>query len=181
MSIKALYNDTAFCYRVSTTADEHGCAIETTALVATLSCRCNYLSGGKQVFAGKRQVVATHRVWMPTHDAVAEDCRLYLPNDDLQLDVLKVYRVRGYAANVHHMEVLCEELGGVPIGGASSSSESDDSSGSSSSQSQSSSSQSSSSSSQGSSGSSISSVSSSSISQSSASDSSNSESTEEDE
>ena len=144
------YRSHASFYKVTTTKGQYGNFTESLTLVyLNIPCYCTYLSGYKQVFAGKLNVVATHRLFCDPLSLLNVSYRVYVAEQRQWFNVLYVDNCN---QRQHHFEILLEmiDVQNVDIDSSSSSSshdEHDNSSSSSSDYSKSSSSDSSSSSS----------------------------------
>ena len=92
MSIKALYKQRFYIYRPTITVGEYGNTVETLDLFkGPLKCYCTYLGGGKQVFAGKMNVIASHRLFCdPIKDIIKTNDRIYVYEYDIFFNILYV-------------------------------------------------------------------------------------------
>ena len=133
MSIQGLYNSIAFIYTTSYTIGTYGNQIESLSLkYSGIPCYITYLSGQKQVYVGKNQVLATHRLFCNPQLSLKSSDKVYISGNETWYNVLYVDNCNQMG---HHIELLLEQIGDQDIGDLSSrSSSSIDSSSSSSSE-----------------------------------------------
>jgi hypothetical protein len=107
-----IINNSCDVYRVTTVAGQYGDPIQTNTLLHDdLACYVTALGGSKPVFAGKLQVIATHRLFFPEPSLVGNirsDDKIYVRRWDQWYNILFVDPCSNFG---HHWEVLLETIG----------------------------------------------------------------------
>lgn len=125
-----ILNNTCTIYKSSNTVGTYGDVTEVlTHRVGPISCYITSLGGSKTVYAGKLQVVATHRLFMAPTPLIKSSDKVYCDEWEQWFNVLYVDRCSNFN---QHYELLLEEVDEQDIQTLDSSSSSVDSSSSSS-------------------------------------------------
>lgn len=106
--ITSLYNSTFSVYKPVYTAGLYGNTSITYSISdSSIDCYITYLAGGKTLYVGREQVIATHRLFCNPVDIKTED-RIYVDDTAKWYNVLYVDN-----SNVmdHHYEVFLESIG----------------------------------------------------------------------
>jgi hypothetical protein len=108
MAIQALYRQHAYFYHVTNSKGQYGDIVEVATLFAgPIACYCTYLSGGKQVFSGKIQVIATHRLFCNPQPILKSNDKVYVEEYKQWFNILYIDNCN---AMNHHWELLLEMI-----------------------------------------------------------------------
>ena len=105
--ISGLYNKQVTFYSIVSTVDAYAAVSEALVLYSgPHKCYNTYIGGSKQVFAGKLNVIASHRLFMDVQSFLSTNMRCWVAEDELWYNLLYIDKV--YKGN--HLELLLEAI-----------------------------------------------------------------------
>jgi len=108
--IQCLYNATFLVYTPTYTDGIYGNVAETLTLaLGPIRCYITKLSGSKQLFVGKLQIIATHRLFCDPQRVLKSNQKIYVVEQDLWFNILDIDNCSNLG---HHYELLLESIEG---------------------------------------------------------------------
>ena len=105
--IQGLYNKHVTFYSITSVVDAYAAVSESLVLYSgPFKCYCTYIGGSKQVFAGKLNVIASHRLFLDVQSYLSTAMRCYVTEEEQWYNLLYIDKV--YKGN--HLELLLEAI-----------------------------------------------------------------------
>ena len=107
MPIQGLYNKHYYLYGTTNTIGDYGNVVESLSLIAgPIKCYATYIGGQKQVFVGKYNTIATHRLFCDKQSLIKSSYKIYILEDDQWYNILYI----DPTYKQHHIELLLETI-----------------------------------------------------------------------
>jgi len=105
--IQGLYNKHVTFYSIVSAVDQYAATSESLVYYSgTHRCYNTYIGGSKQVFAGKLNVIASHRLFLDVQPYLSTAMRCYVTEEEQWYNLL--YIDKTYKS--HHLELLLEVI-----------------------------------------------------------------------